>query len=434
MFLFTLISCEKSGVEHLFETDPETRVSDTLKFIKNELTSAEYGWKVGLATGDKGGYGFYMKFDENDQVSMLSDFSEESATDMLTSTFRLSFNFFASLVFDTYNYITLMHDPVPGVAGGSAGTGYKSDIEYSFVRARGDSLIFAGKKYKHPLIMVKANKQEQEAYLNGGLYDFEKSFKDFYNDNYQFAYLGEEGQLRYAIELNYDGKEIQVSQINADSGIDTVFSIPYYNTPFSIELIQDLEWENETIKSFKIGSKDAVDAIFDNQNKTELKSQLLPLYDITEVFAYNKNFRKMTWSNIPDVQEQNHVFNEVNDLFAATGRTISEMYFEFTNSTTARVYVAYATTASSFSAAVTYKYRLEEDKLFIKYDDHNGNWNTRSAQVAPVNNLFGIGDKNDEREFRIEWTSSADKSVKVPIGAIRSVDNPTDLLYGELDR
>src|SRR5699024_12016697 len=128
----------------LFETDPDTRVSDTLKIIKNELTSAEYGWKVGLATGDKGGYGFYMKFDENDQVSMLSDFSEESATDMLTSTFRLSFNFFASLVFDTYNYITLMHDPVPGVSGGSAGTEYKSDIEYTYVRADGDSLIYDG--------------------------------------------------------------------------------------------------------------------------------------------------------------------------------------------------------------------------------------------------------------------------------------------------
>lgn len=434
--LFIFVACEKNEVEQFFEAKPEERISDTLEFVKNELISSDYGWIGGIQTGSKGGYGFYMEFDDKDEVKMLSDFSDESASELQTSTYRVSFNFFTSLIFDTYNYITLMHDPVPGVADGSAGSGYKSDIEYSFIRAHGDSLIFAGKKYKHPLILIKATKEDQEFYLNGKLKDFKNEFKDFYDDNYQFAYLGEQGQGQFGVDLDYDKKSIQISEINAQSGIDTVMSIPFYYAPNSIELINGPEWNNKVISGFQLGSNNALDVLYKNGEKDALNTQGLPLYDITEVFHYNKNFNRLLWRSLPDVNESTHVAQEVKDLFYTSGREVNEMFFELSNSTTARFYIHYTaiSSGSNFNAAVTYKYRLEGDKLFMKYEDHNGNWNTRSTQVAPVNNLFGIGNKNDEREFKIEWTSSSDKSIKVPIGAIRSVDKPANLLYGVLAR
>lgn len=434
LFIFT--ACKKNDVDQLFDGNPEARVSDTLKLVKDELISAEYGWIGGIQTGSRGGYGFYMQFKENDEVEMLSDFSDETASELQSSTYRLSFNFFTSLVFDTYNYITLMHDPVPGVAGGAAGSGYRSDIEYSFQRISGDSIIFSGKKYKHPLILIRASKEEQESYLNGKLKDFKNQFKEFYNDNYQFAYLGEEGQSRFGVELDYDRKSIQISKINEQSGIDTVIAVPFYYTPNSIELINGPEWNNKVITGLQLGSNNALDIIYKDGDREALNTQGLPLYDITEVFNYNKNFNKVIWRTIPEVNETKHIYEEMSDLFLASGRQINEMYFELRSSTAARFYIHYTaiSSGSDFIAEATYRYRLEGDRLFITHDENNGNWNTRSTQIRPADELFGKGNKNDEREFVIEWTTSSDKSVKIPIGAIRSVDTPESLIYGALGK
>jgi len=118
--LLFAVACKKDDVENVFGQKPEERISDTLTFIRNELVNAPNGWKGGFSTGAKGGFGFYFNFKDDQTVDMLSDYSTSSGNELKSSTYRVSPLFTPTLIFDTYNYITIMQDPAPD-AGGAAG-------------------------------------------------------------------------------------------------------------------------------------------------------------------------------------------------------------------------------------------------------------------------------------------------------------------------
>ncbi|ULT22385.1 hypothetical protein KUH03_23480 [Sphingobacterium sp. E70] len=126
------------------------------------------------------------------------------------------------------------------------------------------------------------------------------------------------------------------------------------------------------------------------------------------------------------------IFDRVNELFKASGRTINNMYFTMTNSSSAIFYINYTSGTSTFIASATYTYRREADRIYLKRTgiDGGNNWSTRATQVKPVDDLFGDGSK--ELEFKFDWVFSSDSNVKLPVAAIRSVANPTNMLYGKL--
>ncbi|WP_410219814.1 DUF4302 domain-containing protein [Pedobacter sp.] len=433
MLLLGFTACRKTEVEDIFYASPEQRMADTLNFIRNELKTAQYGWKGGFATGLKGGYGFYFQFDADQNVSMLSDYSTTSGTDLKKSTYRVSPTNTPSLLFDTYNYISIMQDPVPGVAGGTAGQGYKSDIEFIYVGKKGDSLLFKGKKYSYPLTLIKLGQNEQQSYLNGGINSYKTNFAAAYNNNYMFSYLsgGQNGNL--AVDVDYAGKIIKFSYVNASGSVTSIVSSPFYYTTSALNLVRSyyVPYNGKLIKGLTYqGNK--VQLIFTDGTTTELASQNSPLYKLDLVFDYNKTFKKLVAGDpIPGVTANVPIFDKVRELFTTSGRTINTMYFAFTNSTTAIFYIAYTSGTSPFVASATYQYRREGNRLWLKRTgiDGGNNWNTRSVQVAPVDALFGTG---DEREFVLDWAASSDISVKFPIGAIKSATNLNNMLYGRL--
>ncbi len=431
VLLSALSACRKTEVDNVFPDSPEGRMADTLAMIRTQLTSAPNGWKAGLQTGLKGGYGFYFQFSADNKVKMVGDITASTGSTLSESTYRVSPTGVASLLFDTYNHISLLQDPVPDVAGGSAGQGFRSDVEFSYKSRRGDSLFFTGKKYSLPLVLIKATAAEKQSYENSGINTFSTAFSNVYNSNYVFSFASGTQSTKLAIEVDYASKSIKFSYVDATGEVTGSTTSPFYYTTTDLSLVRPafVPFAGKVIKAISFNGNKVI-LIYTDGTNSELESSGTPLYNIESVFAYNKTFKKLVAGTaIPGVTANVHIFDQIRTLFSGTGRTISSMYFGFTNSTNAVFYIAYSSGTSNFVASATYEYRKQGTSIFFKRITNDANWNTRVNEVAPANTFFGTG---DEREFTIAWASSSNNTVKFPIGAIKSVANPSNMLYGRL--
>ncbi|UKJ09250.1 DUF4302 domain-containing protein [Solitalea lacus] len=212
-FLFVILilttSCKRE-LDLTFGTTPDERMNALQKEYKQELVSAEYGWKVLNETYSKGNYGYYMDFDVNgkDRVRMVSDINTNSSTQLQESAYRVKIVNAPMLSFETYNYLHLLNDPNPGVMGGTAGRGLQADIEFDFKRSNGDTVFLKGRKNGTQMILVKATKEEQELYLNGGYLAAINKVKQIFANNMVSTF--ELNDVTYQIVPVVSNKRIQV--------------------------------------------------------------------------------------------------------------------------------------------------------------------------------------------------------------------------------
>lgn len=223
-----LTNCKKQGYVAAFDKLPQERMSEQIAQVKKTLTSADNGWIATLPTASGGGYSFYMSFDDKEFVNMYADLTNESAANIAPSRYRVKADMGADLVFDTYNYITLLNDPNPDAFGGTIRDGFKSDLDFIYDRSSADSIVFIGKRYRQPLIMVKATQQQAAAYKNGGLLDKINEFKDFFSEN-ENAYIELGNGLKVAVEPNSSnsleaGKRITFTALMDDGSVKSVLS------------------------------------------------------------------------------------------------------------------------------------------------------------------------------------------------------------------
>lgn len=165
--LAILISCKKTSYVAKFDKLPQERAAEQIKLVSSTLTGATNGWIATLPTQAGGGYGFYMSFDNSSNVMMYGDMTGTSSSTSGASYYRVKQDLGTELVFDTYNYISMLDDPNTSVLGGASKVGYSSDIEFTFDKIVGDSMIFIGKKYRQPFKMVKATAAQKASYVAG---------------------------------------------------------------------------------------------------------------------------------------------------------------------------------------------------------------------------------------------------------------------------
>src|SRR5687768_7845327 len=70
-----LAACDNS-YESIFKQSPDDRLRETLTEYSTLLMDAPHGWKASLYTGSGAGYFYYFDFNDNGNVTMLSDFGE----------------------------------------------------------------------------------------------------------------------------------------------------------------------------------------------------------------------------------------------------------------------------------------------------------------------------------------------------------------------
>ena len=181
--LSMMMGCEKASYVAKFDESPQKRVSAQMNLVSTTLTSSPNGWIATLPTGKGGGYSFYMSFDNNQNVTMYGDMTDKSASEGVKSNYRVKQGIGTDLVFDTYNYISMLNDPDKNVLGGADKLGYNSDNDFTYDRSSGDSIVFMGKKFRQPLKLIKATAAQKASYEAVGLKAAIDRFKAFFVTN-----------------------------------------------------------------------------------------------------------------------------------------------------------------------------------------------------------------------------------------------------------
>lgn len=217
-FLFILLvlvtGCKRSEVDLTFGETPDVRMSAAQRAFKEQLVAATYGWKVSNSTLLKGTFGHYMDFDaegNSDRVRMISDINSKTISEVKASAYRVKLVNAPILSFETYNYIHLLGDPDPNIVGGTVGVGFKGDIEFEFERATADSIFLIGRKFNTRMILTRATKEEQTAYLNGGYLANVNTIKEVFANN--LISLFDIQETTYQISANANTKTVEVMSV-----------------------------------------------------------------------------------------------------------------------------------------------------------------------------------------------------------------------------
>ena len=218
ILLVSISSCQNNDLDLVFDQTPDVRMKAKLDSINKALISAPNGWKANVGTGLKGGYGFYFTFDDQQVVKMVGDLTNESMSTLQESNFRVKQDNGATLIFDTYNYITMLNHPDPSVFGGTIREGLRSDLEYRFKRSNADTMVFVGKRYANELVLVKASADEKAKYTSTAYLEAINQTKEFFNTNenpyIEFSEGGQNYQMGIAVALT--NKTIEFASLEAD--------------------------------------------------------------------------------------------------------------------------------------------------------------------------------------------------------------------------
>src|SRR5690606_4820418 len=111
-----------------------------------------------------------------------------------------------------------------------------------------------------------------------------------------------------------------------------------------------------------------------------------------------------------------------------TGRNIRYYEFVMSNSSTMAFNLYYASGASNYTASVTFNYTYEDGYITLSnISGHtSGNWNTRRAQIAPLENYL-LEIVNNNIRLKVEWVPTADGAQ---VGGLVLEGAPSRIIYG----
>lgn len=281
-----LFGCKKTEYVSKFDELPQERIKKDIQQIKTSLTGNASGWIGVMPTLTGGGYGFYINFAADESLMMQADLDTNMALTANKSYYRIKQDMGVDLVFDTYNYISLLNDPTPSAFGGAVRDGYKSDVEFTFDFANGDTLSFLGKKYRQRLNLTKATAAQKTKYDNGGYKALMKSIYNFFIDNGN-AYI-EVGANKVGVVVNSSnsmssGKRVELSSLLTDGSV--VASKQKFAYTIDGITILDGGVNILGVNFVRFAWKDATTlAMYDSQNKEYIiknnATPLLPLYKL----------------------------------------------------------------------------------------------------------------------------------------------------------
>ncbi|MGX5816722.1 DUF4302 domain-containing protein [Chitinophaga lutea] len=396
--------CDKDT--KVFDETPEERKSARITELEQGLISAPNGWKGSLTTTGKGGYGFYMTFDDKLNVLMVGDLNDESATKPATSSYRIKWVMNATLIFDTYNYISLLQDPSPSVYGGASGAGLRSDVEWEYIGTRNDTIALSGFKYKNVLFLVKATAEEKARYL-GTAYkaniDAVNNFFSTKSNNY-ITVDGIPGKVEFVLDRSGKGASFQYID---DKGLVKQIPNKFNYTDVGINFAPEFEVNGVRFVSGKL--ENGVFVLYSAAGKAyPLAQNPVPIVPMPLMFAYNGAFKSLFINGVLPAgvtSAYNAAFNGAVAKMAASGRTLVDLKFTLTNSNTAVFDVRYNASGTIFSATVTFTYAYANGSITFTNPQYNGNWNTRAAQLVDLTNYLKAG------TYKVDYVVSTNPNV-----------------------
>ncbi|HVG15474.1 MAG TPA: DUF4302 domain-containing protein, partial [Chitinophagaceae bacterium] len=263
LFLFMLVSgCVKKSDE-LFDKTADERVSESLAAYQSALVAAP-GWKLfvypeGLKSQDieVGGLTYYVKFGDNNRVTMVSDFVVPMALTTKESGYRLKAAQRPSLVFDTYSYIHAAADPDPEVSfspTGEGGYGWGTDYDFSFTDAqpKGDTIRLKGNFNQSEALLIKATQAEITGAFTQQQLGFIMVATDNFSRNNPFLFFPGQSGIQIGVSFNLFLYRVNFSLLS--NGALVTISAPFSHTTYGLHFkdpvtvggytFQDLYWDD----------------------------------------------------------------------------------------------------------------------------------------------------------------------------------------------
>jgi hypothetical protein len=439
--LSVLISCKKSSYVAKFDKTPQERAGEQISLVSTALVSAPNGWIATLPTQAGGGYSFYLAFDNQQNVTMYGDLTDPSATVAGKSYYRVKQDVGTELVFDSYNYISMLDDPNAAVLGGTAKIGYSSDIEFTYDRSTADSIVFLGKKYRQPFKLVKATAAQKTAYLDNATFKASiDKFKAFFAaiKNPYIEIVDGANTLKAGMSVNSTnnlalGKRVSFTGVLADGVTTAAGSSKFAFKLDGAELLGDgLKYLNVTF--VRMAWKDATTlAFYDSTGKEYIiKTSPVPLTPLKLLFGYPSTFpyKRLTIpsTGLPSgvTSGFNAAYQQMQALFVASGRSVTSTNFILTSNSIFTVEINYLSGTTAFVASATYNYTKVGD--IITLDNNpvpNVNWPTRAIQIKPLADYMLTG------PFKIDWVSSTNPASPT-LGGLYRTGDLTSFIYGTL--
>lgn len=245
-------SCKKDD-SPAFEKSADERINESLTKYQTALVGADNGWKAFIYPKGGGTFFFYFKFDAQNRVKMYSTFDSASAVTLNESSYRLKALQQPSLIFDTYSYVHVLADPNENVGvfarinAGPVGVGLQSDFEFYFDSTYTDSITLVGRFNESRAVLIKATKQEADAYNNrelGRSLQFENINR--YQNYFKRVTIG---GVVYEIQVDPIGRTITLSWLGP-GGVLQTFTTDYYYALTGVVFVNPLVNGSTTITGF----------------------------------------------------------------------------------------------------------------------------------------------------------------------------------------
>ncbi len=237
--------------DRAFSESPDVRLNKALADYQSKLVAAPYGWKTIIVTdsGKASSFFFYFKFNNENRVSMLSEFDMT----LEESSYRLKATQRPALIFDTYSKLHILSDPDPDVAGGEIGEGFKADFEFEFESASADTIKLTGVTFGTKALMIRATEAEEQSYINDAdkIYDFENINK--IETYFKRATIG---GVEYEVNASIDNK-IAIFTWQDGGGAYKTHKTNFVFVPSGILLQDPVVNGSTTISSFSDANWDA---------------------------------------------------------------------------------------------------------------------------------------------------------------------------------
>ena len=270
MFLFVMLSCNKSEVVPIFEESANKRVTTIVDGYKKQLAGAENGWRGEYYPdgGKTGGYSFYLKFDANGKVVMYSDIDDRNYSGggsyfgngydkSFETTYQVKTLQKPTLVFDSYSYLHELVNP-----DYNGGTGQKADLELEFTSTTDAKITLVGSRNKTQMILTKITKTESDLLAKGGLSNIFNSTLGYLNTDKFLTLVFPTGE-KSDVNLNFGEKTVSLYSINAKTGDIDVASSQFVTTVTGLQLktaitlygvtFQEMLWDS-ALKVYYINS------------------------------------------------------------------------------------------------------------------------------------------------------------------------------------
>lgn len=273
-------ACKKNEFEG---ERPDKKLGEALVSFEKTLVSAEHGWKAHLYPDRGRGFGFYLKFNDKNRVTMYSDINNATGTTSKESSFRLKAVTTPALYFDTYSYMHLLADPDPAILNGVPGWGMFSDFEFNFKKVSADTIELVGSLSKSKLVLVKANAEESAAYSNGNLNNL-RTVAENYNKTARFPYLNTKSGVRVSTALNLLTKEVSFVYLNG-SKLETKILGFAFSGLNEIVLKEAFVFDDLHVEKFVLGLNDNTVVAMNAGQRLPIQSAAEPILPLNKILG-----------------------------------------------------------------------------------------------------------------------------------------------------